>query len=409
MEQPLAGGSHRERTVDRSHRVLIVGGGTGGLTVAARLRRAAPDVDVAVVEPSETHDYQPLWTLVGAGVVPNERSRRREADVMPAGVTWIREAAAELRPEERVVVTAGGVRVGYEALVVACGLRLAWEAIPGLEDALSGGGACSIYGYERSAATWEALRRFAGGTAVFTMPKPPIKCPGAPQKIAYLADDSLRRRGIRDRSRVVYATAAPGIFAVPHFAPSLERVVERRGIEARFGHELVAVRPEAREAVFRDGDGDEVVVAYDLLHAVPPQAPPEVVSSSPLADADGWLEVDRHTLRHPRHPEVFALGDASSLPTSKTGAAIRAQAPVLVENLLREMGERSGPDASYDGYAACPLVTGYGRVVLAEFDYDLRPRPTFPFDQRRERRSMYELKRRGLPALYWRGMLKGRA
>jgi len=388
--------------------VLILGGGTAGLTVAARLRRAAPGVDVAVIEPSETHDYQPLWTLVGGGVVAKERSRRREADVMPAGVTWIREAAAELRPDERAVVTDGGVRVGYDTLVVACGLRLDWDAVPGLREALAGGAACSIYGYERSEETWAALRRFAGGTALFTMPRPPIKCPGAPQKIAYLADDSLRRRGIRDRSRVVYATAAPGIFAVPHFAPSLKRVVERRGIDARFGHELVAVRPDAREAVFRSGD-DEVVMPYELLHAVPPQAPPVVVASSPLADADGWLEVDRHTLRHPRHPEVFALGDASSLPTSKTAAAIRAQAPVVVNNLLRGLGERDGPAASYDGYAACPLVTGYGRVVLAEFDYDLRPRPTFPFDQRRERRSMYELKRRGLPALYWRGMLRGRA
>ncbi len=136
---------------------------------------------------------------------------------------------------------------------------------------------------------------------------------------------------------------------------------------------------------------------------------PAVVASSPLSDAAGWLEVDRHTLRHPRHPEVFALGDASNLPTSKTAAAIRALAPVLVRNLLRELGEETAPPATYDGYAACPLVTGYGRVVLAEFDYEKRPQPTFPFDQRRERRSMYELKRRGLPALYWRGMLRGRA
>ncbi|MFN8173661.1 MAG: FAD/NAD(P)-binding oxidoreductase [Solirubrobacteraceae bacterium] len=392
-----------------THRVLIVGGGAAGLTVAARLRRAAPRLEVTVLEPSGTHDYQPLWTLVGAGVVPKERSRRAQADVIPAGVRWLRDEATELRPDERAVVTAGGTRVEYDALVVACGLRLDWDAIPGLRDALAGGAACSIYGYERAQDTWAALQRFDGGTALFTMPGPPIKCPGAPQKIAYLADDALRRRGVRERSRIIYASAMPGIFSVPHFAPSLDRVIERRKIEARYRHELVAVRPEAREALFRDGEEREVVIPYDLLHAVPPQAPPAVVASSTLSDAAGWLEVDRHTLRHPRHPEVFALGDASNLPTSKTAAAIRAQAPVLVRNLLRELGEETAPPATYDGYAACPLVTGYGRVVLAEFDYEKRPQPTFPFDQRRERRSMYELKRRGLPALYWRGMLRGRA
>lgn len=392
-----------------THRVLIVGGGAAGLTVAARLRRAAPRIEVAVLEPSETHDYQPLWTLVGAGVVPKERSRRAQAGVTPAGVRWLRDEATELRPAERAVATAGGAVLEYDALVVACGLSLDWDAIPGLRDALDRGAACSIYGYERAEATWAALRRFDGGTALFTMPGPPIKCPGAPQKIAYLADDSLRRRGVRDRSRVVYASAMPGIFAVPHFAPSLERVIERRRIDARYGHDLVSVRPEDRKAVFRDGEGREVVIPYELLHAVPPQTPPALVASSPLSDAAGWLEVDRHTLRHPRHPEVFALGDASNLPTSKTAAAIRAQAPVLVSNLLRELGERAAPPATYDGYAACPLVTGYGRVVMAEFDYEKRPRPTFPFDQRRERRSMYQLKRHGLPALYWRGMLRGRA
>lgn len=392
------------------HRVLIVGGGAGGLTVAARLRRAAPKLDVAVLDPAETHYYQPLWTLVGGGVVPKERSLRRQSDVMPKGVTWLRDSAVELRPDERAVVTASGQLVTYDALVVACGIRLDWGAIPGLPEALATGAAHSIYGYEHAERTWEAIRSFDGGTAVFTMPPPPIKCAGAPQKIVYLADEALRRRGVRERSQIIYATATPGIFSVPHYAPALQRVVARKGIDARYRHELLSVRPDAREAVFRDHAREEdVVLAYDLLHAVPPQSPPDVVRDSPLADSAGWLEVDRHTLQNSRHPEVLALGDASSLPTSKTAAAVRKQAPVLVHNLLRVLGERDGVPAKYDGYASCPLVTGYGKLILAEFDYDLAPRETFPFDQRRERRSMYELKRHGLPALYWRGMLAGRA
>ena len=133
---------------------------------------------------------------------------------------------------------------------------------------------------------------------------------------------------------------------------------------------------------------------------------PEFVRRSPLANAAGWVEVDKSTTQHVRYSNVFALGDASSLPTSKTGAAIRKQAPVTVEALLAVMDGRA-PQGGYDGYTSCPLVTGYGRLILAEFDYDGKPAETFPFDQSKERLSMYLLKKYALPQMYWRGMLRG--
>jgi sulfide:quinone oxidoreductase len=227
----------------------------------------------------------------------------------------------------------------------------------------------------------------------------------------YLADDHLRRRGIRDRSRIVFASATPGIFSVKEFAETLNKVIARKGIETLFKTKLVAVRPAQRVAVLENLDtGERSELAYGLLHVVPPQGPPDVVRNSPLADDKGWVNVDKHTLQHVEFPNVFSLGDASSLPTSKTGAAIREEAPVLVHNLMAVM---AGKDAStfkaYDGYASCPLPTGYGKLVLAEFDYDLKPAPSFPFDTTKERWSMYQLKRYGLPALYWNAMLKGRA
>jgi sulfide:quinone oxidoreductase len=140
---------------------------------------------------------------------------------------------------------------------------------------------------------------------------------------------------------------------------------------------------------------------------VPPQSAPDFIKKSELADKAGWVEVHKHTLQHARFPNVFSLGDCSSLPCSRTGAAIRKQAPVLVENLL---AQRAGHKlvASYDGYASCPLVTGYGKLILAEFDYDGRPQESFPFDQSQERYSMYALKAYGLPEMYWNGMLRGR-
>jgi len=393
----------------RHHEFLILGGGTGGISVAARLCRAVRGADVAIVEPSEDHYYQPFWTLVGAGVVSKEASRRREQDLIPAGSTWIRDSVAGFDPAANTVILAGGERVSYKYLIVAIGLQLNWSAIEGLEGHLGHGGIVSNYGYDQCDRTWDAIRSFKGGDAIFTMPPPPIKCAGAPQKIMYLADDQFRRLGVRERSRVHYYSGTPGIFSVKVFAKTLNEVIARKGIETHYKHNLVAVRPDAHEAVFRDLEsGDEVVQHYDLLHLTPPQGPPDVIKSSPLANAGGWVNVDKHTLRHPDFPNVFSLGDVSSLPTSKTGAAIRKEAPVLVNNIL---AVRDGKDESafksYDGYASCPLTTGYGKLVLAEFDYDLNPAPSFPFDTAKERWSMYQLKRYGLPELYWRGMLKG--
>jgi sulfide:quinone oxidoreductase len=239
------------------------------------------------------------------------------------------------------------------------------------------------------------------------MPNTAVKCGGAPQKIMYLADDYFRRSGVRDRTRVMFASAQGSIFAVKKYAEALNRTIARKSIETLYKHNLVEVRSQRKEAVFEHLDTHEyVVLPYDLLHVTPPMSAPDFIKHSPLANAAGWVEVDKYTLQHARYPNVFGLGDASSLPTSKTGAAIRKQAPVVVKNLLATMQGKPLP-ARYDGYTSCPLVTGYGRLILAEFDYDLQPKETFPFDQSKERYSMYLLKKYGLPVLYWHGMLKG--
>jgi sulfide:quinone oxidoreductase len=395
--------------MDRKHQVLIVGGGTAGLTVAARLANASPSLDVAVIEPSEWHYYQPLWTLVGGGVFDREVTRRPQADYVPLGVQWIRDAVVEFDPVAKTVKTRDGLVIGYEQLVVAPGIQLDWDKIEGASEAMGRDGVCSNYAYEHVPKTWEFLRGFSRGNAVFTFPSTPVKCAGAPQKIMYLADDYLPRKGVRDKSRVHFASAGAGIFGVKKYAQALSKVVERKGIETHFRRDLVAVRAKSREAVFRSMDGgDELVLKYDLLHVVPPQSAPDFVKKSPLASEAGWVDVHKHTLQHNKYPDVFGLGDASSLPTSRTGAAIRKQAPVLVENLLA-LRQGNALTAQYDGYASCPLITGYGKLILAEFDYDGVPQESFPFDQSIERYSMYAMKAYALPELYWNGMLRGRA
>ena len=390
------------------HRVVIVGGGNAGISVAARLRRAARHLDIAVLEPSSKHYYQPLWTLVGGGVFPKQRSEHEEASVMPDGVTWIREAAADLRPAENVLLTTSGLRVGYDFLVVAPGIQIDWHKIKGLPEALGHDGVCSNYSYDSVDKTWEFIRGFKGGNAVFTHPNTPIKCGGAPQKIMYLADDHFRKAGVRDKTKITFAIASAEIFAVPRYAASLNKVIARKGIDVRFRHNLTEIRADSREAVFEHLDtGESVTLPYDLLHATPPMSAPDFVKRSPLANAAGWMEVNKSTLQHEGYANVFGLGDASSLPTSKTGAAIRKQAPVLVKNLLAALAGKPLP-ATYDGYTSCPLVTGYGKLVMAEFDYNLTPRETFRIDQSKERRSMYLFKAYALPAMYWRGIMKGR-
>ncbi len=392
----------------RHHQIVIVGGGTAGLTVAARLKRANPKLDVALIEPSEHHYYQPLWTLVGGGIYPREASRRREADFIPTGVTWIQDAVTTFDPDQNRLSTRDGATLSYDFLVVAPGLKIDWDRIPGLRQSLGQNGVCSNYAYEHVEYSWQTIRSFQGGVALFTQPSGVIKCGGAPQKIMYLAEEHFRRSGVRDRSQVVFASAAPRIFAVEAYARTLEKIVAERQIETRFRSELIEVRGPAREAVFRDlASGETRVQTFDMMHVTPPMGPPTFVAQSPLADAEGYVAVDRFTLQHVRHPNVFGIGDAASLPTSKTGAAIRKQAPALVENLLAVIAGQP-PRAQYDGYTSCPLVTGYSSMVLAEFDYDKQPAESFPFDQSQPRYSMMLLKKLGLPALYWHGMLRGR-
>lgn len=392
------------------HSILIIGGGTAGITVAARLAKGwFHRRDVAVIEPSEKHYYQPLWTLVGAGLTKKEATERLQASVIPAGVTWIHDAVCEFLPDQNAVVTAGGQRITYDWLVVAAGLQIDWDQIPGLKESVGHGGVCSNYSYQTVDSTWEAIRHFQGGTAIFTNPSGAVKCGGAPQKIMYLADDRFRQSAVRDKTNIIFASALSTLFAVPRYRDRLEQVAARKGIDCRFRHELVAIRAAANEADFKNLETEEIVTLhYDLLHVTPPMGPPAMIAASPLADPAGWVDVDPATLRHNRYANVFALGDCSNLPTSKTGAAIRKQAPVVVKNLLAAIADRP-LTARYDGYSSCPVVTGIGKLVLAEFDYDKQPAETFPFDQSQERRSMWWLKRYLLPILYWHGMLKGRA
>ncbi len=391
------------------HQVVIVGGGSAGITTAAHLLKKNRTLDVAIIDPAEWHYYQPLWTLVGGGATSREKTRRSQQSVIPKGSKWIRTGVQQFDPENNSLTTVDGQTIGYDFLVVCPGIQVNWNKIPGLQESLGKNGVCSNYSYESVNSTWDNIRNLSSGTALFTQPETPIKCGGAPQKIMYLAEHQFRKRGVRDNITVKFGSAKPRIFPVDKYAVRLEKIIEDRDIETMFQHQLMELRPESKEAIFKNLETDEAVVQkYDMIHVTPPMSAPDFVAASPLAAEDGWVSVNKDSLQHTQFKNVFALGDASNLPTSKTGAAIRKQAPTVAANLAALIAGNPMPK-TYNGYTSCPLVTGYGSLILAEFDYDKNPDETFWFDQSKERWSMYMLKKVGLPVLYWSGMLRGRA
>jgi len=396
----------------RHHQILIVGGGTAGITVAAILRRRATQkLDIAIVEPSDSHYYQPAFTLVGAGVYSLARTRRSEASVVPPGVTLIRAAATEFLPDQKTVKLSNGDVATYDYLVVATGVNLDYDKIQGLTETLGKNGVCSNYSPNYVEYTWRCIQDLKpGAKALFTQPPLPFKCPGAPQKIVYLAADHLRRKGQLGNCELQYYVHGPAIFGVPFFAKELNKVVARYGIKANYQHNLVAVDGPKKTATFEivggDKQGQKITVPFDMLHVSPPQSPPPVVKSSVLANNAGFVDVNQNTMQHVRFPDVFSLGDVCSAPNSKTAAAVRKQAPVVARNLLRVISGTT-LEPAYDGYASCPLTTAYGKVILAEFIYGGKVTPTLPLNPAKESAFAWWVKVTGLPLMYWNYMLKG--
>jgi sulfide:quinone oxidoreductase len=330
---------------------------------------------------------------------------------MPQGVRWIKEKATGFYPEQNIV-TLGDGSVSYDYLVVCPGMQLNWSAIEGLPETLGKNNVCSNYAFDVAPYTFECVKNFKGGKALFHSPATPVKCGGAPHKIMYLATDYFRKHGVLPQADVQYWSGGTRLFAVPKYEKTLLEVVQRGNIKLNFFQSLTRIDGPNRKATFvgtgEHNKGEETVVDFEMIHVTPPQSAPDFVRNSPLANAAGWVDVDKGTLVHTRYANVMALGDASSLPTSKTGAAIRKQVPVAVQNLMDLMAGRA-PSATYMGYTSCPIVTGYGKLMLAEFDYNNNPVETFPFDQSKERWSMYQLKKQVLPRMYWGAILKGLA
>lgn len=398
----------RQRDRSKAADVVIVGGGAGGIATAASLLKRRPDLSVTLVEPRDVHYYQPGWTLVGGGVFDRRRTQRSMASVMPKAANWLKTAVASFHPDRNEIVLEDGSTVTYRVLVVAPGLKLDWAAIPGLPETLGKNGVTSNYLFDMAPYTWELTQSLREGRALFTQPPMPIKCAGAPQKAMYLSCDHWLRTGSLSNVDVEFHSAGAVLFGVKEYVPALMHYVERYGINLNLESRLAGIDGQARTATFATPTG-EVTRSFDMIHVVPPQAAPDFVRQSPIADDSGWVDVHQETLQHSRFGNIFAVGDVSSAPNAKTAAAVRKQAPVVAVNVLDLLDGKS-PHAVYDGYGSCPLTVERGKIVMAEFGYGGRLQPSFPrwlIDGTKPSRLAWLLKEKLLPPIYFELMLKG--
>jgi len=403
-------------------KVLVIGGGSGGLSVANQIYdrfktagRPLNHGDVAVLDAAEFHYYQPGWSLVGAGLRPKHDFRRPLASLFPPHIAHIKENVATFSPTTSSVTTTTGRAVTYEALVVAAGLKINWSAIAGLPEALANpaSGVSSNYSFDTCDKTWGNIESLRSGNAIFTQPAGVIKCPGAPQKIMWMAWDRFRKSGRGNDIKITFMTGMPTMFSVKKYSDALNALRVQRGIGGEFEHNLIAIDVPNRKATFRKSDGTTIDREYSFLHVTPQMGPLDFIKSSPIADAAGLVDVDPATLQHvkPEFSNIFAVGDCSSLPTSRTAAAITSQAPILSENLFSLMDSGKIGNGRYDGYTSCPLLTGYGEVMLAEFMYGFEPKESFSKflgDQKQPRRLYYHFKKDLFPWAYWNFMIGGR-
>jgi len=427
---------------DKKAKILVVGGGSGGIMALARLHSALPNADITIIAPNETHIYQPGQIFMAAGLYTLEDIVKDNKDYIADDVNWIKDEVASFDPDNNKVTTRAGEEVPYDYMVVATGIVYHYNWIKGLtEDDIGKNGISSVYlnNFEKGTAkggevTWEwfeALKEAAASgkkpTAIYTHPNTPIKCGGAPQKILYLSADYLKKDGLG--ANFIFAPNTSKLFSYPEIEASLVKVQKRYDtITNKFRHNLVSMDVKNKVATFEEtyevkGEYDEdleeyfmseekrmVDMSYDFIHVVPPMGPPQALVDSLLGwqkgTAKGWLEVDQETLQHRRYKNVFGIGDVCGIPLGKTGGSARHHGPIVVGNLVSALEDKSLKE-KFDGYTVCPLKVEYGEIIMAEFNYKGLA-PTIPFLDPAEPRFMwwafdlYQLK-----PMYWYLMLKG--
>lgn len=407
-------------------KIVIIGGGAAGISMAAQLLRKLKNPDITIIDPSARHYYQPGFTLISGGVYSADEVWRPQEECMPSGVKWLKDKVTLVHPTQNKMDTEKSGTINYDFLVVAPGVKYDWSRIEGITySTIGAGNAHTIYDHRGAQMTWKAMQEFSkkGGKGVFCDTWTKHKCGGAPKKVSLLTWDNCRKQGTLDNIDIHYYTASKQLYNVPHFTPRLEEIYRERNIPVDVNCRLKGIDTEAKRAYFErvetDAEGNKITTpfteSYDFMHFMVPQCAPDFVRESGLSwtegnlAADGWVMVDKHSLIHTTYSNILSLGDCAGIPTSKTSAAVRKQLPIAVENLIAMMEGRT-PEAHYNGYAACPIVTDYGHVLMCEFDYDKKEQISFPLsllDMSKEQWVAWLLKVYALKPMYFELMLRG--
>ena len=351
-----------------SARIVVLGGGVGG-TLAANLiaKELHADAKVTVVDGTGMHIYQPGFLYVALGQANALWLARDERTLLRKEVELVVDLATRIDPVAKTVTLARSGALPYDYLVLATGSRLDRDAVPGYGDTHD------FYSVEGALRLREELRRFTGGRIVLGVAGIPYKCPPAPVEFVLMVEEYLRRRGIREKSSVTLLSPLNRAFTIESASKLVQPIFDKRGIGLQTFFNVESVDTSARTVTSIEGE----TAPYDLLILVPPHKGSAVVMDSGLGDAGGWIPTDRNTLAHQRHPDIFAIGDATDLPISKSGSTAHFEAPVVASRIA-SLVRGTAPRAAYGGRVMCFLETGGGRATSLRFDYAHPPIPPQP-------------------------------
>jgi sulfide:quinone oxidoreductase len=354
-------------------KLLVLGAGTAGTMVVNKLSRLLdPDEwKITIVDQHETHYYQPGFLFIPFNMYAKSDVVKPKRDFIPSGVELIMSPIEVIEPDnKRVKLVKDGRYLNYDFLVIATGARTHPEQTPGLQEHEWYKSIYDFYTVEGALALQKHLRTWEGGRLVVNVVENPIKCPVAPLEFIMLADWFFHEHGIRDRVELVYATPLSGAFTKPIAAKYLGNILEEKGVTIEPEFMVMEVNPDEKKLI----SYDEREVPYDLLVTVPLNMGDDLISRSGLGDELNYVPVDKHTFLSPEHDNIFVLGDAAAIPTSKAGSVAHFAVDCFSENFLRHIdGLEMHP--TFDGHANCFIESGFGKGLLIDFNYDVEPLP----------------------------------